>query len=57
MVSFKINLEVMSSVGTQKNETFRGSYEMQRRATTLVITNGSKIISRFDNVGNVTSVS
>ena len=32
MVSLTINLDVMSRVGTQQNETFRGWYEMQRRA-------------------------
>ena len=48
-VSFTINLEVMSCVGAQHNETFRGWYEMQRDMN-LVETNGSKTRSLFEKV-------
>ena len=36
MVSFTINLEVLSEMRAQKNKTFRGWYEMQRKYTTPV---------------------
>ena len=36
MVSFTINLEVMSRVGAQQNGTFRWWHEMQWRDTTPV---------------------
>ena len=47
----------MSRVGAQRNETFRGCYEMQRRDTTPVKTNGTKMSSSFKNVGSITSIS
>ena len=34
-------------VGAQQNETFRGWYEIQRRASTPVKINGTKLISRL----------
>lgn len=49
-VTFTIKLEVMSTVGAQQNE-------IQRRDTTLVKTNGPKMISPFDKVGYLTSAS
>ena len=49
-VTFTIKLEVMSKVGAQQNE-------IQRRDTTLVKTNGPKMISPFDKVGYSTSAS
>ena len=54
MLSFTVNLEAMSRVETQHNETFRGSYEIRRRDTTPVKTNGSKTSSTFDKVDNIT---
>ena len=42
MVSFTINLEVMSGVEAQQNKAFRGWYEMQREDTTPVKINGLK---------------
>ena len=42
----------MSMVRAQQNETFRGWYEIQRRASTPVKINGTKLISPFDEVGN-----
>ena len=50
MVSFKINIEVMSRVRAQCNESFRGWHEMQRRDTTPVKINGSKARSSFEKV-------
>ena len=41
MVTFTINLEVMSRVGTPQNETFRGWLETQRRDKALVKISGS----------------
>ena len=52
MVSFTINLEVMSSVGPQQNKPFRGWCEMQRRDAAPVKVNSSKTISPFDKVVN-----
>ena len=52
MVSLTIHL-----VGAQANETFRGLYKIQRRATNPVKTNGSKTSSSFKKVGNITSTS
>ena len=57
MVSFTISLEVMSRVGAQQNESFRGWYAMQRRHTIIVKINGSKTISLFHKVRNITSTS
>ena len=44
MISFTINLEVMSRVGVRGNGNFRW-HEMQRRDTIPVKTNGSKTSS------------
>ena len=52
MVSFTINLEVMSSVGPQHNKPIRRWYEMQRSDANPVNVNGSKMISPFDKVVN-----
>ena len=52
MVSFTINLEVMSRVGVQQNKTGRGWYKMQGRDSTPVKINGSKTISPFFKVSN-----
>ena len=57
MISFTINIKVMSRVGTQRNETFDGGIKMQRRDTVLVETNGSKTSSSFEKVGNISSSS
>ena len=60
MVRFTINLEVMSKVGAQSNETFRGAkkfHEMQKRDKDPVKTNSSKTNSSFERVGNITSAS
>ena len=46
----------MSRVGAEQNEIF-GWHEMQRRDTTLVEISGSKTISPFDKVSNITSTS
>ena len=39
MVSFTINLELMSWVRTKQNEVFRGWYEFQRSDATEIKTN------------------
>ena len=39
MVSFTINLELMSWVRTKQNEVFRGWYELQRSDATEIKTN------------------
>ena len=54
MHSFTINLEAMSRVETQHNETFRVSYEIRRRDTAPVKNNGSKTSSTFDEVDTIT---
>ena len=41
MVSFTVNLEVMSRVGAQHNEIFRRWHETPRSNTNPVKTNGS----------------
>ena len=43
MISFTINLEVMSRVREWQNEIFRGLFETKRSDTTLVKTSDSKI--------------
>ena len=57
MVSFTVNLEVMSRVETQRNETFSWWNEMRRRDATPVKINGSKTSSLFEKVGNITLTS
>ena len=57
MVDFTINLEVMTTVGAQRNETFRGWHEMQRRDASSVKSNCSKMSRSFEKVGNITSTS
>ena len=52
-----MNLEVMCRVEEHQSETFRGWYQTQRRNTTQVKFNGSKMISPFDTVDNITSTS
>ena len=47
----------MSRVGAHRNETSRGWYEMQRRDTTPLKTNGTKMSSSFKKVGSIKSVS
>ena len=50
MLRITINLEVMSRIEAQQNETFRGWYEMQRWHTTHVKINGS--ITLFNTIGH-----
>ena len=57
MVSFTVNLEVMSRVETQRNETFSWWNEMRRRDATPVKINGSKTSSFFEKLGNITLTS
>ena len=57
MISFTINLEVMSRVGARRNGNFRGWHEMQRKAVTIVKTNGSKTNRSIEKLGNITSAS
>ena len=45
MISFTINLELISKLRAQRNETSRGWYGMQIRDATLVKTNGCKMTS------------
>ena len=52
-----MNLEVMCRAEEHQSETFRGWYQTQRRNTTQVKFNDSKMISPFDTVGNITSTS
>ena len=54
MVSIIINLEVMSWVGAEHSETYRGWHEKQKRDTDLLKTNGSKLSSSSEKVGNIT---
>ena len=57
MVSFAINLKVMSRVGAQHNKTLRGWHEIQRRDITLMKTKGRKTSSSCEKVGNIASTS
>ena len=45
MITFRINLEVRSRVGTQHNETFRAWHRMQGSDKTPMKVNGSKTCS------------
>ena len=47
----------MSRVGAQRNDTFRGWHEMQRRDTAPVKTNVSKTSSPFEKVGTTIATS
>ena len=53
MVSIIINLEIMSWVGAEHSETYRGWHEKQKRDTDLLKTNGSKLSSSSEKVGNI----
>ena len=57
MVDFTINLEIMTRVRAQRNETFRRRYEMQKRDATPVKSNGAKMNSSLKKVGSVTPIS
>ena len=57
MVDFTINLEIMTRVRAQGNETFRGRYEMQKRDAIPVKSNGTKMNSSLKKVGSVTPIS
>lgn len=56
-VNCKINTEVMIKLGVQHNGTFTEWYEMQRNDATRLKTNGSKMRSSFEKLGNTTSAS
>ena len=57
MFGFIIKLEVMRRVAAQNNQTFREWQEMHGRDTTPMKINGSKTISWFERVLNITSTS
>ena len=56
-VNCKINTEVMIKLGVQHNGTFTEWHEMQRNDATRLKTNGSKMRSSFEKLGNTTSAS
>lgn len=57
VVTFTINLEVMSWVGAPQDETLRGWLERQRRDIALVKISGSNAIKPLNKKGNITSTS
>ena len=57
MISFTINLEVVSRVGPQCNDALTEKHEMQWRDPTIVKTNDSKSIILFEVVGSIKSTS